>query len=312
MAKAWIRVLEVRLTSSLLKRQLVFGSGESELNIEVQGTKYMSTLKDTCVVRISNLTYKEIVQIIQGKFYDVEVKAGYRNSNIQTVFKGGVLYVSNAINDTKTNTIILVCTSQMIAKYGQSRLNLSLNSGINLYSAIKFIARRAGIPNSNVSTQFKKQFLQDVVNVNENAASWIDNLCSDNSSFIVNSDSIVDSVFSVYDSNKSNARVIKLNNDNINLIGGYPRLTSNGLSLSIMPTFSFMCGDVIQIDNSIIQIPVASKEEVQKNYGYYLDKDGMYMIFEIEYSLQNRGPDFSFNLNCKTRSLISNFIGGTS
>ena len=317
--KAWMRVLEVSLTSRLGEnrktKQLVFGrnweDGRDDLNIEVSCYKYMSSLKDVATIRISNLTYYEVVQIIQGKFYDVEIKAGYRSSGAQTIFSGGVLYISNSLDDNKTNTITILCASHLVAKFGQSRLNLTLNSGINTYSALRFILGRAGLPEShmNVSTQFKSQFLQDVVSVNDTAASWIDKFCSSNTNAITNSDSVTNSFVSLFDSNRSNARVIKLNSDTINLTGGYPQLTSDGLSLTVMPTFAFMCSDVIEIDNSVIQIPVSSNSEVMKNYGYFLDKDGHYMIYEMKYQLQNRGSSFSLQMTCKTRSLISNFIG---
>lgn len=313
MANAWMRILEVHLSSTKLKKKYVFGANDTvnseNFSINVQGYKYMSTLKDSCTIKIDNLTYTEVVNIISGEYYDVEVKAGYRSLGAQTIFKGGVLYISNSLNTDRTNTIIILCASQLIAKFGQSRLNLSLNSGINLYSALRFVCKRAGIPNSSISTQFKKKFLQEISNVNNTAASWIDALTQNNTSYIANSDSIVGDTVSIFDANKSNARVIKLKNTFINLNGGYPQLTAEGIRLSIMPTFSFMCGDVIEIDNSIINLPVENKNEVSKNYGYYLDKDGQYMITEMTYQLQNRGSDFSINIMGKSRSLISNFSG---
>lgn len=317
--KAWMRVLEVTLTSQLStsgkSRQFKFGNnwetGRDDLNIEVSCYKYMSSLKDTATIRISNLTYYEVVQIINGKFYNVEIKAGYRSSGVSTIFKGGVLYISNSLDDTKTNTITILCASELVARYGQSRLNLSLNSGINTYSAIRFICERAGIPESkmNISTQFKTKFLQDVMSINDTAASWIDKFCTTNNTAISSSDSITGSTVSLFDAAKSNSRLIKITKDTVDLTGGYPQLTSDGLSLTIMPTFAFMCSDVIEIDNSIIQIPVSSQSEVTKNYGYFLDKEGCYMIYEMKYQLQNRGANFSLSMTCKTRSLISNFIG---
>ena len=312
--KVWMRTLTVTFTSKALKKSMTFGNNYKEdkpdLNIDVQGYKYMSTLKDACTIRISNLTYNEIVQLIQGQFYDVEVKAGYRSIGEFTIFKGGVLYISNSLGDRKTNTAIILCASDLVAKYGQSRLNLTLNSGINLYSAINFICKRAGVPNTNISTQFKKQFLKDIANVNNTAGSWIDNLCNNNQNYITNTDGGTNSSFSIYDASKSNSRILKLNSNNVEIVGGSPQLTNDGLTFSLMPTLNLMCGDVIQIDNSIISIAVESQEEVKKNYGYYLDKEGMYTIYQIKYNLQNRGSNFSYNIVAKSRSLISNITGG--
>lgn len=309
--KAWMRILEIHLTSKKAKREMVFGANDVDnFNISVRGNKYMSTLKDNCTIRISNLTYSTIVQIISGEFYDVIVKCGYRQTEAFNIFKGAIIWVSNSLDDTKSNTVIILCGSELVATYSQSRLNLSLNSGINMYSALNFICKRAGIPNSGVSTQFKKQILKEVVECTDTAANWINNLCSTNSSYIVNSDSSSsESILTIYDANNTNARYINLTSDIINLTGGYPQLTKDGLSLSVMPTFNFVCGDVIHIDNSIIDISSTSQSEANTNKGYYIDKDGNYMVTEISYTLENRSSNFSINLLAKSRSLISNFIG---
>lgn len=312
--EAWKRVLRIELTSRKFKKKFIFGNTDSnkdELNISCDCYKYMSSLKDVATVKISNLTYSEITQLVMGEFYDIEIYCGYQNGNINKIFKGGVLYISNKLNADKTNTVIILCASQLVARYGQSRINLTLNSGINLYSAINFICRRAGMTNSNVSTQFKKEFLNNIMSVNDTAGTWLDKLCKNNKSFITNSDSIIEQNFSIFDAAKSNSRVVTLKNDNILLTGGYPRLTSEGLTLTLLPTFNFMCGDTIKIDNSIIDISVSNKSEISKNYGAYFSEKGQYMIYEMHYILQNRGSTFTLELNCKNRDKISSYVGGT-
>lgn len=309
--KAWMRNLKVTLTSRKLKKQIVFGGNEDgpNLNIDVRGHKYMSTLKDECTIRISNLTYSEIVRIIDGQFYDVTVEAGYRSSGSNVFFDGGVIYISNSLDDERTNTVIILCGSKLVAKYGQARINLTLNSGINMYSAIKYICKVNGISTANISQQLKKSFLNEPSTVSNSASSWINSFCQENSEYIVNSDSSTGSTLSIFDCTKSNARVIDLTSRLSNLVGGYPQLTNDGLSFSIMPTFNFMCGDVVKMDNSIISLPTNSRKEVEQNYGYFLDKDGLYMIYEMDYSFQNRGADFSINILAKKRSLISDYVG---
>lgn len=310
--KAWMRVLTVSLSNG--KKKFVYGEqylqDKRDYNIVVTGFKYMSALKDVCTIQISNLTYSEIVQLIDGKFYQVEVKAGYRTSGSMTIFKGEVLYISNSLGDNKTHIATILCASSLVARFGQSRLNLSLNSGVNMYSAIRFLCKRAGIKDTNISTQYKKLFNKNIDQVNGTAASWIENLAKNNSSYIVNSDEINGAFVSMYDANRSNARVITLRSDNIILTGGFPRLTKEGLILTMMPTFSFMCGDVIKIDNSIIDISAETQNEVKENRGYYLDEDGLYTIYQIDYTLQNRGPQFSIVLTCKSRHLVSNLLQG--
>lgn len=312
--EAWMRALTITLTSTKLRKQFTFGANyaknKPDLNIDVSVNKYMSSLKDQAIIRIDNLTYNEMTQIIMGEFFDVDIWTGYRNAAVNKIFSGGVFYISNQLNSDRTHTAIIICTSKMVAKFGQSKLNLTLNSGINIYSAINFICRRAGMPNSNISTQFKKQFLDDVMNVNDTATSWLDKLCNDNITYIQNADAITGQTFSIFDAAKSNSRVIKLRPENILLSGGYPRLTSEGLKLTLLPTFNFMCGDTIQIDNSIIDVSVGSKDEVRKNYPAYFSQKGQYMIYEMQYHLCNRSSAFTLQLKCKNRDRISAYVGG--
>lgn len=316
---AWMRELVVTFTSSTLKKAITFGenyknkdkSKRQDLEISCDIYTYMSALKDSATIKISNLTYAEIVTLITGKYYTIEIKAGYRNGNVMTVFKGGVLYISNQLNSRKTNTVIILSASELVAKYSQSRLNLSLNSGINLYSAINFVCRRAGITNSNVSTQFKKKFIQEIMNVSQTSGSWLEALTSANESYVISTDSSLSSIFTIYDAAKSNYRVITLKDDTIDLQGGYPRLNSNGLTLTVMPTFAFQCGDVIKIDNSIINLGVSSTSAAEKMPAMYLDKDGCYMITELHYELENRGSSFGLEITAKSRSLVSGLTSST-
>lgn len=327
--KAWMRILRVTLTTkgpgeNGKARQLVFGDNErtgrqlegiksnfnsADLSISISGNKYMSTLKDNCTIKISNLTYVQIIQIISGEFYNVKVEAGYRTSSVTTLFEGGVMYISNLRESVETNTVTILCASHLVARFGQRRINLSFNSGINLYSAINFVCKVGGVPNPNISTQFKKKFAEDIINANASAASWVDILTKQNGSYIASSDCIGNSFMTLFDASKSNARVIKLNEDNLILTNGFPRMTTEGLVFSMMPTFAFQCGDTIVMDNSLIQINVQSQSDATKNWGGLLDENGQYMIYEIHYQLENRGQNFFLEINAKTRSKISAYLG---
>lgn len=314
--KAWMRVLRITLTTKSpgqngKNKQLVFEENESGvgLAISVNGNKFMSTLKDNCTVKISNLTYVEIVQIITGQFYNIKIECGYKSSGVQTIFDGGVMYISNLRESVDTNTVTILCASHLVASYGQRRINLSFNSGINMYSAINFVCKVGGVPNPNISTQFKKQFLEGIENAhNQTAAEWVNDQTAKNGSYISSSDCIGNSFMTLFDANKSNARVIKLNKDTLLLTNGFPRMTADGLVFSIMPTFAFQCGDTIVMDNSLIQINVTSQSEATKNLGGLLDENGQYMIYEMHYQLENRGQNFFLEIYAKTRSRISAYL----
>lgn len=314
--KAWMRVLRITLTTKSpgqngKNKQLVFEENESGvgLAISVNGNKFMSTLKDNCTVKISNLTYVEIVQIITGQFYNIKIECGYKSSGVQTIFEGGVMYISNLRESVDTNTVTILCASHLVASYGQRRINLSFNSGINMYSAINFVCKVGGVPNPNISTQFKKQFLEGIENAhNQTAAEWVNDQTAKNGSYISSSDCIGNSFMTLFDANKSNARVIKLNKDTLLLTNGFPRMTADGLVFSVMPTFAFQCGDTIVMDNSLIQINVTSQSEATKNLGGLLDENGQYMIYEMHYQLENRGQNFFIEIYAKTRSRISAYL----
>lgn len=322
MAQAWIRQLEVIMTSQIKKdgkqSQLVFGRehmvGKDDLNIVVTGAKYLSLLQDAFTVKITNLTYREILLMINQQYYDIEIRAGYRNSGLHTIFKGQVLYISRKLNSDRSTTAIILCSSKLVAAFGQSRMNLSLKSGINMYAALKYICNLAGVRNSFISEEFKNKIISDAIADNENVGSFINGFINKNG-FVANADNSLNNIISVWDPHKYDTRQVVLNSKSIILTGGYPRLTSDGLSLTVLPTFNFMPGDTLLIDNSIIDIPVESKNEVYKNYGYYLDTDtdqqgrGKYMIYTLSYNLQNRGEDFSIEILCKSRKLISNITG---
>lgn len=314
--KAWMRVLRISLTTKSpgqngKNKQLVFEENESGvgLAISVNGNKFMSTLKDNCTVKISNLTYVEIVKIITGQFYNIKIECGYKSSGVQTIFEGGVMYISNLRESVDTNTVTILCASHLVASYGQRRINLSFNSGINMYSAINFVCKVGGVPNPNISTQFKKQFLEGIENAhNQTAAEWVNDQTTKNGSYISSSDCIGNSFMTLFDANKSNARVIKLNKDTLLLTNGFPRMTADGLVFSVMPTFAFQCGDTIVMDNSLIQINVTSQSEATKNLGGLLDENGQYMIYEMHYQLENRGQNFFLEIYAKTRSRISAYL----
>ena len=286
--KAWMRILTVSLSNG--RKKLVFGDKDEttdyNFDINVSGSKFMSSLKDTCTINISNLPYETIVQLIDGKFYEVEVQCGYKSFGVITIFKGQVLYISNILESDRTHTACILCSSSLLAKFGQSRLNLTLNSGINTYTALKYISKKAGIKSENISKTLKASFISNQKTGNETAANWLNRLSTDNEFLIVNSNGTDNASFSMFDASKGKRRVIKLKSDFINLDGGFPKLTKDGLDLSVMPTFTFMCGDTIQIDNSLIDISVTNVEGVEGNPGYYLDKEGCYMIFEMNYNLE--------------------------
>jgi len=309
--KAWIRDIQVIFTSTASKKQISFGENNS-LAISIDGTKYLSATKDSFTVKISNLTYVELIQLIQGKFYGIEIKAGYKSNGAQTIFKGSVIYMSYQKQDNTTNTVIVLCGSNLVAAYGQSRMNLSLNSGINMYAALNFICKRAGVRNANIDTDLKSRIIQQSLTTSTTVSNFLEQFCNKNN-FIISSDSSTTSDASIIFPYRTNNRVINLDNSKIVLVSGYPKLTSDGLTLTTLPTFNFMPMDVIILDNSIIDMSVSSAKSSNYNVANFIDSDGKYLIIQIDYSLSNRSDSFNITITAKARSLYSNiskYTGG--
>ena len=64
--KAWMRVLGIKLTSKKWKKSMTFGLNDADIDLNINCTvhKYMSTLKDTATIKINNLTYDKIIEIL--------------------------------------------------------------------------------------------------------------------------------------------------------------------------------------------------------------------------------------------------------
>ena len=90
MLKAWIRLLSVKFSNG--KHSITYGNkfleGKNDVSIHVTGSKFMSSLKDSCKIVIDNLPYSEIINLIDGKYFDVEVSAGYKSLGERVIFSG--------------------------------------------------------------------------------------------------------------------------------------------------------------------------------------------------------------------------------
>ena len=119
-------------------------------------------------------------------------------------------------------------------------------------------------------------------------------------------DSTTGSTASIWNIDKSARRYIKLTTDNIIPTNGYPTISSDGLTLAVMPTFNFMPGDVICISNDLIDMSVSNKDEaLTASKATFLDANGQYIILNSTYSLENRGSNFNLSIKAKSLSLMS-------
>lgn len=312
MKKIWERQLIVKLKSKLNRTMMQFGHNTDDRNliINVNGNKYLSSLKDEFVVDIFNLTYGEVAKIIAYQYDEIEVFAGYKSTGVHKIFEGKILDVSMDRESRETNIVHIICVSKLLGLYN-SRLNLSLNSGVNMYAALDFILKRAGIQGSNVSEEFKRQFITDTMSAKGTASSFLDVFTKNSTSFAVQADSSKGAIVSIWDMKRTDARVVNIRPENGMLIKGYPTLTTDGVRLTSLPVFNFMPGDTLAIDNRLIDLSISTVQEAtQTQLGFYLDKNNQYLLVELNYSLSNADGDFEVRMKTKSKSMLMNVLGG--
>lgn len=305
MNRPWNRILQVVLSNDVGNSMTIGGAGSNQFSIDVKAEKKMLTAGDTATVRISNLTYATMLKIIEGRYYNIDIYCGYENRGKHRIFTGGVLYMSNERTDNKTNTVIILCASKLIAKFGQMKLNLTMNSGINMYSAVKFIANRAGIRDIALPNEMTNQVVNEYFSIKGTTPqTYLENMTNLYANYGVIPDASTDGTSVTITAFNDSAEKRKIDNANISLSNGYPRLTNSGLVFNVLPTQPYMCGSVIILDNSIIDISASSQSEFEKSYGNFLNSQGEYRIKEVNYSLQNRGSNFSAEIVCMSKSVL--------
>lgn len=306
---AWKRILKIELTSYTLGQQIVLGGKETDnLYINVNGSKYPALLKDGGVITVKNLPYSTIVKIIVGRFYKIRIIAGYEGSDPKnkgqgmTIFDGSVSFISNKINPTRDSECYINFASDVVAMYSQNRMNLALNSSINLYSAFEYICTRSGMRSVHIDPELKKTFLNEAKAYYASASTILNSQALQGGEYTLSSDGSEGTVIDV--TTRKGKRLIALNSRDIPFLN-QPTVSSEGLSFTILPIFSFKIGDIVQMDNSIIDISSAAAEAKNVFNSNYMDTNGQYMIIKIDYQLQNRDHNFQFKIQARALDIIS-------
>ena len=289
-----------------------------QLNINVKGVKKLTALEDNGVCEISNLTYATIAQIILGQYYKIEIWAGYRTQQLQCYFSGEIAYISNEIQMRRDHKCHIIFASALVAGYSQARINFNLNSGINLYAALKYICLTSGIDSSHLNENLKNEVITEVSSNWGTPATLVETLTNQTSTFSANGDSSIDGSI-VNCSSIADKRQIRINSETISFKKGNPRLTKDGIEIYLMPTFCFVTGDIIIIDNSLLNVSETSLQGAQTNFSSnyfdttFVDTDtpnlGAYMIRQIDYTFENRGENFELKITARAVSIIKATLG---
>lgn len=314
----WMRDLVIKLKSKIYNvDDLVFGTRNSkneylndQLNIEVNGTKQISSMLNQGTVKISNLTYAEIYRIIEGQFYEIEIWAGYRSQNLERYFKGEIAYISDEITMKKDNTCTIIFASSFVARYSQSRININLIPNMSMYGILNYICLQKGIDTSTLSEDLKQRYIKEIISAYDTPANFIESLSNNSNDLISNIDSSLDNQV-INMSTIKDKRQIVIDPSTINFSKGNPSISKDGLKICLFPTFNFIPGDIIYIDNSYVNRTETSLEGAQKNWkNNYLSTNGGYMIKEINFIFQNRGNTFELDIQAIGLNIINNIVGG--
>lgn len=321
----WLRRINVRLLSSTLGREIIYGEDRDadgnyrdELNIVIEGYKKIATGADYGVVAISNLSYQDIVRIVDGEFDNIEIWAGYRYGGFYKFYEGSVTFISQKISSHRDYTCYITFANKLIAAWTQQRVNFNLNSGINLYTAFQHINEKCGVQPVNLDADLKKTILNKMEHGFASAKGFTDMVSEmDNSIFATTDPSAFGDVVDI--TKIDGKQFIYLDSDSIVIQNGNPTLDKNGLKITIMPTYNFRVGDVIVVDNRLIDISESSVSENKTEFkSMYLDTTfskasgekrnyGTYMIREIHFRFENRGAAFNLGIIAKALSLVSNW-----
>lgn len=307
--RPWKRKIKVILSSEKIKKSMSFGDNEgNNFNIKIRGRKELSLLQDCGVIEISNISYSTILEIMKNEYYHIEVMAGYENGNFETYFKGYVSYISQRIQSRRDYTLYIAYASELVAKFSLARVNFNFNSSINMYSVLNYIAKSQGI-NMNLSSNLKNEILLNAIG-SDNIVGAIKTILNENTSnsWLASSDSSLSQIVNVSD--LKDKKVIIVDPNSIIINGGNPTVSSDGLHIKLLPTYNVCPGNILCIDNSLIDISSDSEKAYENFKPNFLDATGRYMVREVEYVFENRGQSFQLDIKGRALSLYQNLAGG--
>lgn len=293
---------------------------DERYNIKVRGTKNLGLLQDNGVIEISNITYDSIALIIALKLYRITIEVGYENNgSLFCVAKGEVSWLQQKIRAKHDYNLYISYASELVASWSQSRINFSIRSGCNLSDMVywMFIQQGASPEQILVDDRLRRLVASETYANSGTSANIVTQALGAYSGstggLVTHSDSSLENkVISISD--LRNSRVIKINENFINIANGNPTVTANnGLDISLFPAMNFVPGDIIVVPSRLIDTSqgLTSATGAQTVFNqHWLNPDNQYVIRRINYAFENRGQDFIFNINALPVNLYAALTGG--
>ena len=293
---------------------------DERYNIKVRGTKNLGLLQDNGVIEISNITYDSIALIIALKLYRITIEVGYENNgSLFCVAKGEVSWLQQKIRAKHDYNLYISYASELVASWSQSRINFSIRSGCNLSDMVywMFVQQGASPEQILVDDRLRRLVASETYANSGTSANIVTQALGAYSGsaggLVTHSDSSLENkVISISD--LRNSRVIKINENFINIANGNPTVTANnGLDISLFPAMNFVPGDIIVVPSRLIDTSqgLTSATGAQTVFNqHWLNPDNQYVIRRINYAFENRGQDFIFNINALPVNLYAALTGG--
>jgi hypothetical protein len=281
------------------------------------------------VLEITNLSAFIRLHILNASYKRITVEAGYlgsawklgntvRDADLDILFKGSLIWMGTKIEARKnviTSFLGISGNAEALASY-PGLMALNYQAGYNLYQLINEIYINSNNPDIRLSiTEEDKQKLLETTT----GAVKPTDLGQILKNFSI--DMIYDwsgtSTFDVDDyinlnSSENEQKIYPINSEtgliNIPSMNGDRRLVFSMILNSKIKLF-----DYVRLNNYDINLPLLDDwTNLDKaNSGYYLDKEGIYRIMRISYSLDSRGNDFIMEVEAIARDVYAQTTGNT-
>lgn len=275
------------------------------------------------VLDIVNLSAFIRFHILNAQYKRITVEAGYLgkhwklgdsidDADLDILFKGSLLWMGTSVEARKnitTRFVGIAGSTEGLSSYSYL-MALNYQAGYNLEQLIHEVYVNSDNPDIklNLSEEDKNLLLEtttgaikptDLGQVLKNFSIDMVYDWEGTSTFEVDDYinlSSVDNIGNVYPIN-----------ENTGLIDMPSLQGDRNLRFSILLNSKIRLFDYVRLNNYDIQLPLlddTSGESLSKaNSGYYLDKEGIYRIMRISYSLETRGTPFTMEIDAVARDI---------
>lgn len=250
----------------------------TDLDIRAQGTKYAGALKNTCNLRISNLTREQrqyiltqaspIRQVTEMTPIGMKLEVGRQSSGLFTLFEGDVF--QGGVTQPPDIGIFLYSLTNDFKSLQTTAVNY--DTSVDLQVIAQQVATACGLqleyqatPRNILNYSFTGSPDRQIKKLNEvgGVIAFVDN-----------------STLVVIDADKPRGDTVRLINANTGMVG-VPQPTPEGVNVTMMIDNTIQCGGMVQIESAI-------------NPGC----NGNFIVRKIDYEVANRDNPFYYTLQC--------------